>query len=571
MPAVAGRVARLAPLLALAAGLQDHHQHHSTFVLPELQEEGIYVAVKGVALLQHQKAVAKASTAGDSRERRQRRRAADADEDEERPDPALLVQVQAHVENGGRLDTGQPRESRWFNEFSEGESTYNGDVQRIVSGTWGGWEPIPDNPYAGGGVEKAAWYHESETAGGKQAWQSHFPALTSGLAGHNAENGKWTVNGNGDWIQEYRRLPPDGGGGQDATAVKASGWFENSIRQYDGYARPRLPLPGSTQELIEGKLYSPHTVNTSVTCELPNCTANAVLQAFGAGIEARKCKFSLWLHPTDFDDGYSGERLRFIKVNGVTVNTDCFPMVDGCNASTQRPMFPCLQDMSLDTILNSSGALEISTAIPEVVDECPYEGNLLSAVAQVTCLLPPPQRLLSKPHAEPVAPAAPTAPPLHTTVLKSKSFRCDFRGCATDALLDLNEGPIPFKKCLVSVHANATDFDSEDGSREEIEYVRINSTTVVREYSPMKNPCRSKWAGTPLTPEEIEFPLVRDYDVTDIVKDKNSSGALLVEVKISPWVDECAHEGYLLTGRVDVKCDLDVEDVYRNLHSNEAV
>merc|ERR1719198_2382454 len=150
-------------------------------------------------------------------------------------------------------------------------------------------------------------------------------------------------------------------------------------------------------------------MNGTMACAAAGCIANATLQAFDGATEiASHCKFSLYLHPTDFDDQYSGERLTFISVNGATVNTDCFPMVSGCNMTTQAPMFSCLRDLSLDSLIDSTGTLRIAAQISDVVDECPYQGNLLSAVPMVTCLVQP--KPTPAPMGQPVLPPGPPEP-----------------------------------------------------------------------------------------------------------------------------------------------------------------
>jgi len=307
--------------------------------------------------------------------------------------------------------------------------------------------------------------------------------------------------------------------------------------------------------------WSSQSVNTTLTCESPGCQASSALQAFDSSSQrATSCRLSVFFHPTDFDDQYSGEKVSFIKVNGVTVNTDCFPMVSACNKTTQNSMFACVRDLPLDGIVGESGTLEITAKISEVVDECPYEGNLLSGVPMVSCLVAPlPTEPPKPPTGKPTLPAAPQAFPLPENYFISAPFRCPQRGCKARAELQLNQTTaLPYEQCLLTVRVNQTDFDGDEGTREQIEFIKVNGGTVKEHLQPGKNPCRASCAGHPLTPSEIEYTALSNHNVTQNMTDND--GLLLIEVKISDFVDECALEGYLLTGRVEVNCTLGPPD-----------
>mmetsp|Transcript_148000 Transcript_148000/g.368871 ORF Transcript_148000/g.368871 Transcript_148000/m.368871 type:complete len:563 (-) Transcript_148000:28-1716(-) len=459
------------------------------------------------------------------------------------------------VSTASALRASDPKSASFFGDFSEGESTFDHEVVRITEHVHEGFEPKAADPYANVGVHPAAWYHESQSAGARGAWQTHYPAITTGLAGRDADPPGWKVDASGRWIQEYNFVPSDGGG-NDEHGVRNAGWFDASVRQLDGYGRPRQPMPETGRRLVMADSWNPQSVNTTLTCKDPGCTANSALQVFDPSLQrATHCMLSVFFHPTDFDDQYSGERVTFIKVNNVTVNTDCFPMVSSCNATTQGPMFACVRDLSLDGIVDpQQGVLDISAQISEVVDECPYQGNLLSGVPMVTCLVaplpaPPPQ----PPRGAPVLPIVPPAFPLPETYLIGAPFRCPERGCKARAELELNQTTaLPYEQCLLTVRVNQTDFDGEQGTPEQIEFIKINGAAVKKNISPGLNPCNC--SGKTLSPAEIEYTALQYYDVTQNMTD--SDGKLIIEVKITDFVDECALDGYLLSGRVEVNCTL---------------
>jgi len=313
-------------------------------------------------------------------------------------------------------------------------------------------------------------------------------------------------------------------------------------------------------------------VEGSITCKDPGCEASTTLQVFDPSTErASQCKLSFNVHPTDFDDEYSGERVRFIKAGGALVQGDCFPVVSGCNASSGASTFSCLEDFPVDNLIDESGNLSISAAISDVVDECPFEGNLLSSVPIVECLISPlhpptttpppyPSEESSTSSPEPayptVLPVAPVVPdairPIQTLDL-SLLLRCPARGCTASGHFQLsNESVKLLKKCTLGVKVNQTDFDGDDGTLEQIEFLRINDVAAAEHVSPGSNPCRIQWSGQAVPPENQTFTLLENKDVTDDIKEAN--GTLKLEVKITDKVDECAYQGYLLSGSAAMTC-----------------
>jgi hypothetical protein len=442
-----------------------------------------------------------------------------------------------------------PMSAGFFGSFSEAESTY--DSEADVKMNRRNYPLIPpEHPYSDGGVRPSAFFHESQSGGPNQAYQTHYPALRTGIAGRTAGGaGGWHQNGNGQWIQDYNSHV----GERELQRHKSAAWFDSGVTQFDGYGRPRMPDPGSVQFMTS---WTERSVNTTLTCQASGCRASSMLQAFNPETEeASNCHFSLHLHPTDFDDQYSGERLTFIAVNGVTVNTDCFPMVSGCNESTQAPLFSCLNQLPLENIIDSTGTLTVEAQISDVVDECPYEGNLLSGVPMVTCLVRDRPAAISSTPLGAIAPPLPVAPtqgPVsNLEVYVTSPLKCLTRGCSAETQLTLNRTAVNFSQCLLNVKIYQTDFDNEADTFEGLDFLSVDGQNVLYNVTPGGNPCRSTWAnGRSMSLAEIETNVLPNFDVTAAAED----GLISVSTRISRYVDECAHDGYLLNGLVEVNC-----------------
>lgn len=489
--------------------------------------------------------------------------------------PALRARHRALL-----LQRGQgPKDADFFGAFSEAESTHDADVQRVLK-RGEGYELQPDDPNGAEGVRPAAWYHESQSGGPRHAWQTHYPQLATGATGRDAALGPWVVDENGRWVQE--KAPPSTGG---APAVRKADWFEASARQEDGFGRPPPPLPGTGREFLESSVWAARRVNTTLACKDPGCTATVSMQAFdGLREQAAGCTMSLFVHPTDFDDQYSGERVTRIRVNGHLVQTDCYPMVSGCGRAAQATTFACVRDLPLDHILNESGALDIEAAISDVVDECPYKGNLLAAVPVVSCLVAPSAWQLANASngtgygngngngdgssdlgagGNGTAGAGAAGPVIPRVVRETYGlpkiislgapFRCPERGCSAVAELNLNQTVLPYRQCLLTVTVNQTDFDADQGTDESIQWLKVNEGVVLANVTPGHNPCRAQCNGRPLTAEQRQFVALAQHDITNSVS--AGDGRLRIEVKISDYVDECAYEGYLLSGYAFVTCN----------------
>jgi len=454
-----------------------------------------------------------------------------------------------------------PKDANWFASFDEAESTYDEDaaygrahlddnnVGRVLTG----WNPSVDNPY-NPDVKDAEWFSETPSAGSTAAWQTHYPALKEGLAGHGATPGDWYQSATGHWQEEY----------VDAHTIKAknwmeafkaqtipASWFDNSVSQYDGFGRRKKP------DRDTGRFYydwEERSVNTTLTCKDPGCVANVSLQApFDASKEEAKfCRLSVFFHATDFDEQYSGEQVEYIEVNNNRVSSNCFPKASGCNATAGKPLYPCVQGVNVDMAMTSAGTMAIAAKIPNVVDECPYEGNMLSAVPMVTCLVTPivTPTILS---------ASPTKTVLVGDVIECKQqapIRCKTRGCLAETVLPM--GPVcgaPKNKCKLNMMVYQTDYDGDQGSSEMVEFVQVGGVDVKTKVKPGGNPCLELWS----TDKNVTEAKVRPRDTYQVLKDQDvsenaTSGAIRVSAKISDLVDECAYEGYLFSGEVEVDC-----------------
>lgn len=421
----------------------------------------------------------------------------------------------------------------WFGGFAQGESTYEAEGELRAGrpdnpnlDVLEGWSPVSRSGSTSRLVKGEEWFHESPSGASLQAWQTHFPAIQTGLASQTTQLGEWHQNAGGQWHQDYRD-----GGREDA--VPAS-WFDSSVNQYDGFGRRKEPTPN----LI---YWQERSVNTTLVCKDPGCIANVSLQApFNAsGEQVKNCRLSVFFHPTDFDEDFSGERVEWIEVNTERVNSQCFPMASGCNASAGRPLIPCLLDLDLERHMTGEGTIYVAAKIPTVVDECPYENNLLSAVPMITCLVGP------KDPPPPALPALPVA--WDSGCVRREPLRCRTRGCTAEATVDV----LPTcKSCTLTVSVEQTDYDQELGSDERIEFVQVNGFELVANVTPGKNPCRDAFAaGTNLsnrTFSVLASQSLASYNATP--------GRYRVSAKISDFVDECASNGYLFDGLAEVSC-----------------
>lgn len=435
-----------------------------------------------------------------------------------------------------------PRDAAWFEQFSASSND---------AGIQSGWNPVDPSFKPQGAPKSAEWFDESPSLGSAQALQTHFPALATGNPAFVAAP-DWHMTQNAEWVQSAKPASPPGRPAQ-GTGVRNAEWFDASLDQFDSYGRPKLLSPESLSEQPQAQLPQ-RTVLGNLSCATPGCTANTTLAVYSPSTEiASNCMLSFGVHVTDFDDNYAGERVLDITANGHVLGSDCFPVANGCvNASAQSQLFTCLANIPVDMILSSTGTLVVSAGIPTVVDECAYNGNLLSGVASVTCNAgTTTTSTTTTSTAAPVSPVTPvqldsssaaSGPSLIST---SAALKCGTRGCSTTAELYLNTTGLSLDSCLLQVILNQTDFDAS------YEYLLLNvSGQKAVNVTPGMNPCALTYAGTP--PKNISYVAVQNVNVTEAAK----TGPVLVWAGISPFVDECASQGYLLDGRVEVSCEV---------------
>mmetsp|Transcript_5480 Transcript_5480/g.9544 ORF Transcript_5480/g.9544 Transcript_5480/m.9544 type:complete len:510 (-) Transcript_5480:133-1662(-) len=452
----------------------------------------------------------------------------------------------------------RPKDAVWFGSFSESESTYNDDMDGTYPGSEmtkhvDGWSPSVVGPYSGRNAVPTEWFHESPSAADLQAWQTHYPSLETGIGGHSAVIGKWRRNAGGSWVQDY--VPANNHDSSQKGPLPAD-WFDTNVNNYDGFGRQNSPSVASARRFA---LWEERAVNTTLACQDPGCNASVSLQIFdGVEERARHCKFSFFVHPTDFDNVWSPEPIRFIKINGVQVKSHCNVQRDGCNASSWRPLYPCVQDLDISELMFQTGTLTVSAGITEYVDECPYEGNLLAAVPMVTCLVEP-QQLPPLYGTAPGGVYYPTMPASVTLIEPTwqvyiAPLKCEERGCTATTIVDVNDTWVlqDHVVCRLDVQVNQTDFDNEAGSVEAISYIAVQGDPVRENVLPGSNPCVAAWGDDtqPLTPSQKTVLALQGFDVTAIAREGNFQ----VSGAISEFVDECPSQGWLFDALAVVNC-----------------
>jgi len=262
---------------------------------------------------------------------------------------------------------------------------------------------------------------------------------------------------------------------------------------------------------------------------------------------AKNCRLSVLFHPTDFDDWYNGEHVEWVQVNNRNISVKCHPHKDGCNQTAQRPLLPCVNDISLDMLMPESGDLKIAAKIPQNVDECPYKGKMLSAVPVVTCLVGKKNAANNQLASKPVNLMASGSGSNKTCVTKMP-LQCAKKGCASEIAIPVSSTCAGLGQCMLSIDVHPTDFDNKDGTSELIEYIKVDGTQVASAVNPGLNPCKSEWSGSPLQLSQMNFSALSNHAVNV------TSGKVLVEAKISQFVDECASNGNLFDAVATVTC-----------------
>jgi len=413
-----------------------------------------------------------------------------------------------------------------------------------------------------GEVLSADSFLESPSAGGRAAFQSHSPTVSTNFGQSSFPLGFSSVinentwletpeDSHGDfWVQKYSHSPLTGRKTGFDWPSPTGTWFDSNVDQTDGYGRNMMPYPGTGEYLSYFANWSERAVNTTVACQAIGCQASSYLQVYDpAREEATACKMSFGVHATDFDD--EDEVVKELKVNGRLVTSSCQITSGTCNSSAA--LWPCVSETPVGTLLED-GRLLVQASISEFVDECPYNGNLLSGVAVVTCMvrnLPPSTTVASQ-----ATPATTSSKATGATFTASGDLRCDKPGCS--ASLTLLVDPLPAElggTCLMTMTVVPTDFDDGLGAAEEIESVLVDGTVVAAGVSPGINPCTAygTWGAdlAALQQARMNYTVLSQYDITDKVL---ANTMLVVKASISKHVDDCPYNGSFLYAAVHINC-----------------
>jgi len=438
----------------------------------------------------------------------------------------------------------EPHPPEWFGGFSDSESTYNpysGEENKGLAERFDdpdvGFYPSSDKdtPLSVPLAKSRRWFEETASAGNRQAWQTYYPDIEDPT---NEDAPPWRSSEKGGFEQDYfsPQAAMEGGGMNN----KKAGWFERNVGNYDSFGRPVSPGLNSPRRRVE---WSSSLHNSTFSCKDPGCIANSSLEIKGKdGEQLESCKLSIHIHPTDFDDEYSREYVELLSLNGRSMKERCFPKAHGCNGINGQELVPCLKDFPLDGLLGSDKKLSISGRLSPMVDECPFDGNLLSGIIRVDCLVRPPW----------LAPVKMSAPQQWGRVIQPQAtngtamLQCRRPGCTANASIQVVNKSAN-ATCKLTFIVNQTDFDGDLKSVEEIEWVKLNGNVTLQHKSPGKNPCKHR-NGTEVL--RVPHVLLNGTDVTQEVAD----GFLEISAKISHMVDECGSNGFLLDALATVVC-----------------
>lgn len=133
---------------------------------------------------------------------------------------------------------------------------------------------------------------------------------------------------------------------------------------------------------------------------------------------------------------------------------------------------------------------------------------------------------------------------------RTTPLRCGPIGCVANATLKAFDTDTEIARhCRLNIRLHATDFDDEY-SRENLEWVSINSHIVTTKCDPMASECNTT---IPIANRPM-YPCLSNFDLHDFKLLNSSNGNLNIAGKLSPMVDECPVDGNLLSGLVSVTC-----------------
>jgi len=124
------------------------------------------------------------------------------------------------------------------------------------------------------------------------------------------------------------------------------------------------------------------------------------------------------------------------------------------------------------------------------------------------------------------------------------TITCADPGCEASAILQLYDNTTEeVVRCHLSTHVHPTDYDNDE-AEEVVEYWKVNGRIASTNCNPNAQGCNNS-AWTRL------YPCLDNFDISDLV---GLSGKVLIQGKISQFVDECPYDGYLLNGVVVATC-----------------
>jgi hypothetical protein len=443
----------------------------------------------------------------------------------------------------------------WFGDFSEGESSYTtmGEDASNENPMWAtkyGKDPVIESSDDSKSFP-AEFFHESESGGYIEAWQTNYPSPHGDFAGNRGGHENSWRNTPSGWRQDYRPTNLDMNTGGPIEAA----WFDNQVRQTDGFGRNMQPAKkdGARYNQDVMRMWKERAINTTLTCDEPGCVGRASLAVYkgSEGEEATNCRLSFMAHPTDYDDDWSREHVEFIKVNDYIATKECNPRARGCNSTAELPLYPCINGMDIDKLMDENGVITVEAKNSMLVDECPYEGNggknLLAGVVVVNCMV------RNKSWHE-----VPTPPPTLISTQECKGVvKCSTPGCtaeehiACSPALALNGGT-----CKMNISVRQTDFDDDLGLPEQVDFFQVEGTNVTDgPVQPGKNPCNDEYKDNPLPESELFYAAVTDKDVTELMKLSRPQGYVRVKGKVSAQVDECGYKGNVLYSEVAIRCE----------------
>mmetsp|Transcript_33048 Transcript_33048/g.77283 ORF Transcript_33048/g.77283 Transcript_33048/m.77283 type:complete len:520 (-) Transcript_33048:42-1601(-) len=477
---------------------------------------------------------------------------------------AVTIQQGSEIESMAH-DAGASAQQRsmphgWFGSFSQAESTYDPAGRDAYLHQYpereakDGW--APSSPFDTRWRDRNfdfAWFHESPSAAGREAYQAHYPLVSGSVAGNRevrANHWRHTAGSTWDpqgWVQDY--VPTHYAEDSEVELedhTHGASWFDSAVNQFDGYGRPMLP----PQELafLTSEGWVERSVNTSLACKDPGCSASASLQVYDPSTEqATNCRFSFLLKPTDFDGDWSEESVEYITLNGAVATRSCHPGARGCNATAWTPLYHCLRQFPVDHMLASEGRVVVEAKISDMVDECAYQGNLLFGVVAATCMVrPTPSTTLMAERTSTMAPE--DAAPMVTSGL----LRCSKVSCIARTDLAYNPGYLlGGGACSLTVIVNQTDYD-QDESEEKIAFIAVNGVNITTDAAPGSNPCLNEMKGIANKPSDYTFEAIKDKDIT--AQALLVPGTLNVLAQNTGKVDECASQGFLFDASITMTC-----------------